>query len=58
MGLVTFCDQAPPTPYEVGQSVLEKELGQGIGELFDKFDENPLGSASITQVHLSQYRLK
>ncbi|KAL2932804.1 Protein ACTIVITY OF BC1 COMPLEX KINASE 8 chloroplastic [Bienertia sinuspersici] len=54
--LVTLCDQAAPTPYEVVQTVLEKELGKSIDELFDSFDVNPLGSASIAQVHRARLK--
>jgi aarF domain-containing kinase len=48
--LVTLCDQAPATPFDAIQLVLEKELGKSIGEIFETFDEKPLGSASIAQV--------
>lgn len=49
--LVTLCDRAPATPFDAIQVVLEKELGRSIGELFERFDVDPLGSASIAQVH-------
>ncbi|XP_027122972.2 uncharacterized protein [Coffea arabica] len=49
--LVTLCDQAPATPYNVIKAELERELSQSVDELFDTFDANPLGSASIAQVH-------
>lgn len=48
--LVTLCDQAPATPYHVIKVVIEKELGQSIDEVFERFDADPLGSASIAQV--------
>lgn len=48
--LVTLCDRAPATTFEVVQLVLERELGRSIGEMFESFDVNPLGSASIAQV--------
>ncbi|KAK9734095.1 hypothetical protein RND81_04G114800 [Saponaria officinalis] len=54
--LVTLCDQAPATPYDIVQLVLEKELGQKLDEVFDCFDKNPLGSASIAQVHRAKLR--
>ncbi|XP_047967551.1 uncharacterized protein slr0889 [Salvia hispanica] len=54
--LVTLCDQAPPTPYNVVKVVLEKELGRSIDELFDRFDIEPLGSASIAQVHRARLK--
>ncbi|XP_021908897.1 uncharacterized aarF domain-containing protein kinase 1-like isoform X3 [Carica papaya] len=48
--LVTLCDRAPATPFDAIQVVLEKELGRSIGELFERFDVDPLGSASIAQI--------
>ncbi|KAK4436920.1 protein ACTIVITY OF BC1 COMPLEX kinase, chloroplastic [Sesamum alatum] len=54
--LVTLCDQAPATPFDAIKVVLEKELGQGVDELFDRFDTNPLGSASIAQVHRARLK--
>ncbi|KAK4395776.1 protein ACTIVITY OF BC1 COMPLEX kinase, chloroplastic [Sesamum angolense] len=41
----------PHAAYNAIKVVLEKELGQGVDEVFDRFDINPLGSASIAQVH-------
>lgn len=48
--LVTLCDHAPATSFHTVKLVLENELGQGIDEVFDRFDAEPLGSASIAQV--------
>ncbi|XXG89010.1 hypothetical protein AAC387_Pa12g1114 [Persea americana] len=54
--LVTLCDRAPATPFEVVQLVLEKELGRSTAEIFERFDVNPVGSASIAQVHRARVR--
>ncbi|XP_020216969.1 uncharacterized protein LOC109800598 [Cajanus cajan] len=54
--LVTLCDRAPPTPFDAVKLVLENELGQGIHDVFDRFDVEPLGSASIAQVHRARLK--
>lgn len=48
--LVTLCDKAPATPIGVVQQILEEELGHGFSEIFQHFDTEPVGSASIAQV--------
>ncbi|CAH2078039.1 unnamed protein product, partial [Thlaspi arvense] len=54
--LVTLCDQAPATPFDAIRIVLEKELGKSIDDVFDSFDDKPLGSASIAQVHRARVK--
>ncbi|CAK8562921.1 unnamed protein product [Lathyrus sativus] len=54
--LVTLCDQAPATSFHTVKLVLENELGLGIDEVFDRFDVEPLGSASIAQVHRARLK--
>jgi ubiquinone biosynthesis protein len=40
-----------PLPFAVIESVLKEEFGTQLHEFFQSFDPNPLGSASIAQVH-------
>ena len=41
----------PPDPYEVTKATVERELGKPIGDLFARFEELPMASASIGQAH-------
>ncbi|UOQ52433.1 ABC1 kinase family protein [Hymenobacter cellulosivorans] len=41
----------PPFDVRVAREIIERELGRPITEVFSEFDEKPLGSASIGQVH-------
>ncbi|KAJ4757731.1 Protein kinase superfamily protein [Rhynchospora pubera] len=54
--LVTLCDKAPATRIEVAKQIIEKELCRGFDDVFERFDEEPVGSASIAQVHRARLR--
>ena len=49
-------DDVAPLPAGVVESVLEEELGGRLGKLFGSFDPEPLGSASLGQVHAATLR--
>lgn len=44
-------DDVPPVPFDQVLPVLERELGTSLAEIYATFDETPLASASIGQVH-------
>ncbi len=44
-------DQVPPFPHEQARETIEADLKQDVDSLFASFDNTPLASASIAQVH-------
>lgn len=49
-------DAVPPMALEDVERIVEEELGARINKLFASFEEEPLGSASLGQVHAAQLR--
>ena len=49
-------DANPPTPFPVVKRVVERSLGCALSERFSLFDERPLATASIAQVHAATLR--
>ena len=44
-------DSVPPFPYKDVKNIIEQELHKPIDKIFSSFDETPIASASIAQVH-------
>ena len=49
-------DRVPPFPFEQAKVIIERELGRPISEVFSEFNEKPLASASIGQVHKARLK--
>lgn len=44
-------DAVPPKPFAVVKATVEQELGKPLAAVFAEFEETPLASASLAQVH-------
>ncbi|NEZ04763.1 ubiquinone biosynthesis regulatory protein kinase UbiB [Wenzhouxiangella sp. XN201] len=49
-------DDVPPFPAEQARAIIEHQLGESIDALFEAFEDVPLASASIAQVHGAQLK--
>ena len=49
--LAALQDRVPPLPFQQIRTVVEQELGRPLEALFARFDPEPVGAASIAQVH-------
>lgn len=52
--LAKLQDRVPPFPADVAVAVIEKQLHRPIGELFARFEREPVASASVAQVHYAE----
>lgn len=49
-------DQCPSKPFDVVKSIIETEYGKPLEQVFSFFDTEPIGAASIGQVHKATLR--
>ncbi len=54
--LKTLQDAVPGLPFSELREHVERELGASIAEIYETFEETPLASASIAQVHRARLR--
>lgn len=54
--LTSLQDDLPTIPYSEIKTIVEEEIGERISKAFDSFEEEPLASASIGQVHVAVLR--
>ncbi len=54
--LVQLQDSLPPAPFHQIRTAVEAALGAPIEQLYSRFDEVPVGAASIAQVHRAMTR--
>lgn len=47
-------DKTPPLPFSIMKQLIESELKRPLSEVYAEFDETPLASASIAQVHAAR----
>ncbi|MGR8919953.1 MAG: ubiquinone biosynthesis regulatory protein kinase UbiB [Gammaproteobacteria bacterium] len=54
--LAKLQDNVPPFPGTEARAIVERAFGESIDSTFASFDETPLASASIAQVHAARLR--
>jgi predicted unusual protein kinase regulating ubiquinone biosynthesis (AarF/ABC1/UbiB family) len=54
--LSSLQDDVAPIPFDDVRQVIEEQLGARLSKLFEAIDEQPLGSASLGQVHAAVLR--
>lgn len=49
-------DQCEPTPFEDLEKLFLTDMGKPISDIFEEFDPEPIGVASLAQVHVGRLK--
>ena len=49
-------DKCEPTPFENVKAMFFRDTGTPIEKVFDDFQQEPIGVASLAQVHVGRFR--
>jgi ubiquinone biosynthesis protein len=56
VALFSLFDRVPPFPYAEVEKTFREDLGQAPLDIFETFDEHPIATGSIGQVHVATFR--